>query len=451
MIAGSWEPQLKTVDIFEVILWILRRSDVAQTSWRNRQSRCERFSPYEAHWSTTKSDGKWRGQRQRLPWPPAAAPLAEGLAALGHYRLPQREAVSTVVHCLASPTQLLDGGGYGCLGDDRCPPAIPLDPPGGGPRPGAPPRALAPQGLIGPAQQALAPIACPQGHPLHTSWLAWRACLETGPGARGLDQAPAPCRCPRLRLRERTADRRAVPVLVCPVTTAVRGSKRSSPSALWGGAWHAVAIAGGQGLLPRPDGGKRRFHHGGLALQRRQRAQDNIPTPLEPRAGLQRRQLPSAPLQQPPLSQALPPLGTGWWIPRGIGALPGPHRGRPRQAHRRLGRPPPLDLGPIRAMILARAQLAQPLRRHRLRVAGGGTLQAPALGPPGLDPQHLLGQGARTRTPAPIVTPGLPHARPPVGADVQGGAAALDRRAGCGAASPPKVQRASADGRRARG
>jgi hypothetical protein len=43
------------MDIFEVILWILRRSDVAQTSWRNRQSGCERFSPSEAHWSTTKS------------------------------------------------------------------------------------------------------------------------------------------------------------------------------------------------------------------------------------------------------------------------------------------------------------------------------------------------------------------------------------------------------------
>ena len=85
-----------------------------------------------------------RGQRQHA-LPPAAAPLAERPRGARPHRLPQREAVSTVVHCLASPTQLLEGGGYGCLGDDRCPPAIPLDPPGGGPRPGRR-TALAPQG-----------------------------------------------------------------------------------------------------------------------------------------------------------------------------------------------------------------------------------------------------------------------------------------------------------------
>ena len=100
------------------------------------------------------SRAHYRGGNANSCWPPAASPLAEGLAALGHHRLPQREAVSTVVHCLASPTQLLEGGGYGCLGDDRCPPAIPLDPPGGGPRPGARAQGARAPGPQGPAQPA---------------------------------------------------------------------------------------------------------------------------------------------------------------------------------------------------------------------------------------------------------------------------------------------------------
>src|SRR5262249_19520022 len=47
----------QAIDIVEVIAYLLRRSDVAQTSWRTRTSRCERLSPSEAHWSTTKFDG----------------------------------------------------------------------------------------------------------------------------------------------------------------------------------------------------------------------------------------------------------------------------------------------------------------------------------------------------------------------------------------------------------
>ena len=45
------------VDIIEVILWPLRRFEVVQTSGSNRTSRCERLSPSETHWATTKSDG----------------------------------------------------------------------------------------------------------------------------------------------------------------------------------------------------------------------------------------------------------------------------------------------------------------------------------------------------------------------------------------------------------
>src|SRR5215510_16404635 len=47
----------QAIDIVEVIAYLLRRSDVVQTSWRTRKSRCERLSPPEAHWSTTKFDG----------------------------------------------------------------------------------------------------------------------------------------------------------------------------------------------------------------------------------------------------------------------------------------------------------------------------------------------------------------------------------------------------------
>jgi hypothetical protein len=45
----------QAIDIVEVISWPLSRSEVVQTPWRNRQSRCELLSPSEAHWSTTKS------------------------------------------------------------------------------------------------------------------------------------------------------------------------------------------------------------------------------------------------------------------------------------------------------------------------------------------------------------------------------------------------------------
>ena len=68
-----------------------------------------------------------------------------------------------MVHCLASPTQLLEGGGYGCLGDDRCPPAIPLDPPGGGPRPGAPPRGARAPGPHRAGAAAHGPDSVPAG------------------------------------------------------------------------------------------------------------------------------------------------------------------------------------------------------------------------------------------------------------------------------------------------
>jgi hypothetical protein len=53
--SGKTQP----IDIVEVISWPLSRSEVVQTPWRNRQSRCELLSPSEAHWSTTKSDGMW--------------------------------------------------------------------------------------------------------------------------------------------------------------------------------------------------------------------------------------------------------------------------------------------------------------------------------------------------------------------------------------------------------
>src|SRR5215510_3306404 len=52
----------QAIDIVEVIAYLLRRSDVVQTSGRTRKSRCERLSPSEAHWSTTKFDGMWKNK-----------------------------------------------------------------------------------------------------------------------------------------------------------------------------------------------------------------------------------------------------------------------------------------------------------------------------------------------------------------------------------------------------
>ena len=49
----------QAIAIVEVIAYLLRCSDVVQTSWRTRKSRCERLAPSEAHWSTAKSDGMW--------------------------------------------------------------------------------------------------------------------------------------------------------------------------------------------------------------------------------------------------------------------------------------------------------------------------------------------------------------------------------------------------------
>ena len=45
------------VDIAEIILSLMRRSNVVQTLFRNRKSRIKLFSLSEDHWSTTKSDG----------------------------------------------------------------------------------------------------------------------------------------------------------------------------------------------------------------------------------------------------------------------------------------------------------------------------------------------------------------------------------------------------------
>src|SRR5215475_13569944 len=49
----------QAIDIVEIILRLLRLSDVVQTSWRKRNSRCELLASSETHWSTTKSDGMW--------------------------------------------------------------------------------------------------------------------------------------------------------------------------------------------------------------------------------------------------------------------------------------------------------------------------------------------------------------------------------------------------------
>src|SRR5262249_24462985 len=51
----------QAIDIVEVIFSLIWRWDIAQTSCRNRQSRCEPLSPSEAHRSTTKSGGMWTG------------------------------------------------------------------------------------------------------------------------------------------------------------------------------------------------------------------------------------------------------------------------------------------------------------------------------------------------------------------------------------------------------
>src|SRR4029434_11242239 len=45
----------QAIDIVEIILRLLRLSDVVQTSWRNRKSWGELLSSSETHWSTTKS------------------------------------------------------------------------------------------------------------------------------------------------------------------------------------------------------------------------------------------------------------------------------------------------------------------------------------------------------------------------------------------------------------
>src|SRR5215468_4216901 len=47
----------QAIDMVEISLRLLRLSDVVQTSWRNRKSRCELLASSETHWSTTKSDG----------------------------------------------------------------------------------------------------------------------------------------------------------------------------------------------------------------------------------------------------------------------------------------------------------------------------------------------------------------------------------------------------------
>src|SRR3989449_2897299 len=49
----------KAVDIVEVTVPLFRRSDVVQTSCRNRKSRSELLSPSEGQWSTTRFDGMW--------------------------------------------------------------------------------------------------------------------------------------------------------------------------------------------------------------------------------------------------------------------------------------------------------------------------------------------------------------------------------------------------------
>src|SRR5215475_11292425 len=56
----------QAIDIVEIILRLLRLSDVVQTSWRNRTSRCELLASSETHWSTTKSDGMWKRPQRPL-------------------------------------------------------------------------------------------------------------------------------------------------------------------------------------------------------------------------------------------------------------------------------------------------------------------------------------------------------------------------------------------------
>jgi hypothetical protein len=49
----------QVIDVVEVILSLIMRPYVVQTSSRNRTYRCEPLSPSEAHRFTTKFDGMW--------------------------------------------------------------------------------------------------------------------------------------------------------------------------------------------------------------------------------------------------------------------------------------------------------------------------------------------------------------------------------------------------------
>ena len=70
-------------------------------------------------------------------------------------------------------------------------------------------------------------------------------------------------------------------------------------------------------------------------------------------------------------------------------------------------------------MILAVAELEESVFRHAPVPAGGGTIQAHALGLQVVHPQQLLGEGPFKALPARVITQGLQHGRQPVVAQVQ--------------------------------